>query len=352
MITIILSYVDDGHPLEFRAGRRHMRAIRYGRFGGYDVLGQVDVPTPIPTGDQALVRLTIAGVNPLDDTVRLGKLPPAAVKPFPITPGGTGVGVITRPGGSGLAEGARVAVAGGRYGVGLDGTWAEYIAVDPAHLVAIPDDVGDEAAAALAAGAGQLTAYLALTELAGFRAGQTVLAPGVGGAVGQGGVQIARVLGAAQAITTATSAAKAERGRAAGFEVIDLSVETLREGVRRLTDGKGVDVVLDGVAGPLTGEAIGALAVNGTLVSIGYSAGMQTTINVTDLIWKNAHIHGFRFALFSDEAVGAANRTLLDLVARKDFAPFVDSSLPLEQAAEAQRHLAEDGPFGRVLLAI
>ncbi|ADJ45332.1 NADPH:quinone reductase and related Zn-dependent oxidoreductase [Amycolatopsis mediterranei S699] len=329
-----------------------MRAIQYDEFGGYDVLRVVDVPVPVPDDGQALVRVTLAGVNPLDDTVRSGKLPAAAVRPLPIRPGGFGVGVLTEPGASGLPAGTRVILSGGRYGVGADGAWAEYIAVDPRHVVPIPDAVDDTAAAALTAATGHLTAYLALSELAGFRPGQSVLAPGVAGGVGQGGVDVARVLGAGAAITTATSTAKAERGRAAGFEVIDLSTESLRDGVHRLTGGKGVDVVLDGVGGSVTGAALGALAVDGTLVSVGYAASTRTEIDVTDLIWKNTHIHGFRFALFTPEQINAANTHLLDLLARKEITPLVDRVFPLEQAAQAQRHLAEGSPFGRVLLTI
>ena len=329
-----------------------MRAIQYDEFGDYDVLRAVDVPIPVPSPGQALVRLTLAGVNPLDDTVRRAKLPAAAVRPLPIRPGGFGVGVLTEPGASALSAGTRVVLSGGRYGVGADGTWAEYVAVDPQHVLPIPDGVDDTAAAALTAATGHLTAYLALTELAGFHSGQSVLAPGVGGGVGQGGVDIARVLGAGAAITTATSTAKAERGRAAGFEVIDLSTESLRDGVHRLTGGQGVDVVLDGDGGAVTGAALGALAVDGTLVSIGYAASTRTEIDVTDLIWKNTHIHGFRFALFTPEQINSANTYLLELLARKEIAPLVDRVFPLEQAAQAQRHLAEGGPFGRVLLAI
>jgi NADPH2:quinone reductase len=324
-----------------------MRAIQYDEFGDYDVLEAVDVPIPVPGPGQALVRLTLAGVNPLDDTVRRGKLPAAAVKPLPIRPGG-----FTEPGATALPAGTRVVLSGGRYGVGADGTWAEYIAVDPRHVLPIPDDVDDTAAAALTAATGHLTAYLALTELAAFRPGQSVLAPGVGGGVGQGGVDIARVLGAGAAITTATTTARAERGRAAGFEVIDLSTESLRDGVHRLTGGRGVDVVLDGIGGTVTGAALGALAVDGTLVSIGYTAGTRTEIDVTDLIWKNTHLHGFRFALFTPEQINAANTRLLELLGRKEITPLVDRVFPLEQAAQAQRHLAEGGPFGRVLLAL
>jgi NADPH2:quinone reductase len=329
-----------------------MRAIQYHRFGDYDVLGPATVPAPTAPEGWAVVRVALAGVSPLDDTARLGKLPAGAIKPFPVVPGVSGVGVLVEPGSSALPVGTRVALGGGRYGLGVDGVWAELVAADPADLVPIPDAVDDTTAAALTTGAGHLTALLALTEVVGFRPGQTVLAPGVGGAVGQGGVEIARVLGASKAITTATSSAKAAKGREAGFEVIDLTRESLRDGVRRSTEGKGVDVVLDGVGGAITGEALGALAVDGSLVSIGYSAGMAATIDVTDLIWKNAHIHGFRFALFTPEQVRAANLRLLDLVARKEISPIVDSVFPLAEAARAQRHLIEGGPFGRVLLAV
>lgn len=329
-----------------------MRAIEYDHFGGYDVLDLVEAPLPPVADGQALVRMTMAGVSPLDETVRAGHLAPALHKPLPIRPGGTGTGVVEEPGASGLPWGARVVVSGGRYGVSADGCWAEYVAVDPVNLVAVPDAVDDEAAAALTTGAGYLTAYLALTELSAFRPGQAVLAPGVGGAVGQGGVEVARVLGAAHAITTATGSDKAEQGRAAGYEVIDLSRESLRDGVARLTGGKGVDVVLDGVGGQLTGEALGCLAVDGTLISIGYAAGTHADIDVTDLIWKNAHIHGFRFALFTPEQVNAANTTLLARLAAGELHPAVAQVFRLAQAAAAQHLLAEGHPFGRVLLAV
>lgn len=329
-----------------------MRAVQYDRFGDYDVLHLADIPRPAPQEGQALVRLAMAGIHPLDDTVRRGKLPPGSVKPFPVTAGSIGVGTVEEAGASGPAAGTRVMISGGRYGIGADGTWADWIVTDPAHLLAVPDGIDDTSAAALSTGAGYLTAHLALTELAGIQPGATVLAPGSGGAVGQGGVEIARQLGASLAITTATTTAKAELSRAAGYEVIDLARESLRDGVARLTGGKGVDIVLDGVAGPITGQALGALARGGILISIGYSAGTRAEIDVTDLIWKAARVRGFQFAMFTQEQIDAANVKLLDMVVRKEINPLVDRVFPLERAAEAQRHLIEGGPFGRVLLGM
>jgi NADPH:quinone reductase-like Zn-dependent oxidoreductase len=111
-----------------------------------------------------------------------------------------------------------------------------------------------------------------------------------------------------------------------------------------------VDVVLDGVGSPVTGEALASLAAGGSLVSIGYSGGTQASINVTDLIWKTAHVHGFMFSLFTPAAIAAANRSLLALLADKAIQPVVARTFPLAEAAAAQRHLIEDRPFGRVLL--
>ncbi|BDM74364.1 NADPH:quinone reductase (plasmid) [Streptomyces nigrescens] len=330
-----------------------MYGIQYREHGGYDRLRLVEMDLPEPAPGQALVRVTVSTVSPLDDTVRAGRMSPSLCKPLPLVPGGAAVGVVVDAGASGLPEGTRVAINGAGRGLSTDGTWREYIAEYPGALVPLPDEVSDRQMAAMLAGAGYSTAYLALTELAGFRPGQSVLAPGVGGAVGMGAVHVAAQLGASRVISTASRTEKAERARAAGFDdVIDLSRESLRDGVARLTDGRGVDVVLDGVAGPLLGEAIGSLAHGGTYIAIGYSAGTRGTIDVTDLMWKTARVHGYKFDMFPDDVTRAARQTLLDWLTDKRFEPTVAKEYPLAQAAEAQRHLIEDRPFGRVLLTM
>lgn len=165
-------------------------------------------------------------------------------------------------------------------------------------------------------------------------------------------MQVAQALGAAQVISTASSTAKAEQGRALGYEIIDLSQETLQEGVARVTHGTGVNVVLDGVAGPITGQALACLAPGGTLVNIGYSGGMKTTINVTDLIWRAAHMVGFTFSLFSQETLLETNWILFDLLAQGRLKPLIGRIFPLEEVAEAQQCLIEGRSFGRVLLRL
>ena len=328
-----------------------MRAIFYQQFGGYEQLQMTERPLPQLRAGGVLLKMRLAGVSPLDNTLRAGHL--GFVKPtFPFYPGSSGVGTVVSSTQTKFPEGTRVALSGGGYGVGREGTWQEYVAARAEHLTIIPENVSDEDAAALTTGAGYSTPYLALKELVKFTAGQRVLAPGISGSIGLGTMQVAQALGAAQVISTASSTAKAEQGRALGYEVIDLSQETLPEGVARVTDGKGVDVVLDGVAGPITGQALASLAPGGTLVTIGYSGGTEARINVTDVIWKTAHVVGFMFALFSQETIQETNRTLFDLLAQGRLKPVVGRIFPLEETAQAQQFLIEGRSFGRVLIRL
>jgi NADPH2:quinone reductase len=131
-----------------------------------------------------------------------------------------------------------------------------------------------------------LTAQITLT-VAGFKPGMTVLAPAIGGSVGNATYQLARAQGAGRVISTAGSAAEAINARKPGFEdVIDLTSEGLADGVRRMTAGRGVDIAIDSVGGTATGEALSSLGLGGVLLTLGYSAGRKTTIDVTDLLGR------------------------------------------------------------------
>ena len=113
---------------------------------------------------------------------------------------------------------------------------------------------------------------------AGFKPGMRVLAPGIGGSVGNAVYQFARAQGAGKVISTAGSASKAAQARDLGFEdVIDLTAEGLGEGANRITGGTGVDIVIDGIGGTVPSEALRALSSGGTLITLGYSAGRKTT---------------------------------------------------------------------------
>jgi NADPH:quinone reductase len=326
-------------------GEVMMRAMRAESFTGYGALKLVEVPKPILADGRVLVRITAAGVTPLDHTILSGGYPPVTA---PLILGNEGAGVVDNPGDSSFPVGARVMFTG-PYGVFEDGTYSEWMAVRGEDLCLIPDNIDDATAGGMPVA--YLTAQITLMQ-AGFAPGKTVLAPAIGGAVGNAVTQLARAQGAGKAISTTTNPAKAAQARALGFDdVIDLSAESLADGVARITGGRGVDVVIESVGGALTDQALATLALHGVLTSLGYSAGRQTTIDVTDLIWKRASMSGFLLFAQSHAVKAAAWATILSLLTSGRVKPIVERTYKLEEAAEALRYLIEDRPFGRVVLA-
>jgi len=322
-----------------------MRAIEAKTFSGYGGLRQIELPKPRPTKDRVLVRVTAAGVTPLDHTILSGGHPRAKA---PLVLGNEGAGVIEDAGDSGLAVGSGVMFTG-PYGVAENGAWQEWLLVKPEHLALVPEAVEDVVAASLPVA--YLTAQITLT-LAGFKPGITVLAPGIGGSVGNATYQLARAQGAGKAISTAGSAAKAAKACELGFkDVVDLSAEGLAEGVRRITAGKGVDIVIESIGGSVTSEALTSLAPGGVLITLGYSGGRKTTIDVTDLIWKRARMAGFSLFAQSSTAIFSAWRDIIPLIVSGSVKPIVERVFPFGEAGEALRHLTEDRPFGKVVLA-
>src|SRR5258708_4181197 len=255
-----------------------MRAMRAEQISGYESLKLVEIPKPTVTAGKVLVRITAAGVTPLDHTILSGKFHTTKV---PLVLGNEGAGAVEEGGGTDFATGSRVMFTGA-YGVFENGAYSEWLAVRKENLCLIPDGVDDVSAAGIPVA--YLTAQVALT-LAGFQAGKTVLAPAIGGSVGNAVTQLARALGAKHAISSTTNHAKAEQAKALGFnEVIDTSFEKLGDGVRRITGGYGADIVIDGIGGEVLSQALATLAPGGSLTTLGYSASRKATIDVTNLI--------------------------------------------------------------------
>src|SRR6266478_7697828 len=323
-----------------------MRAMRAEGFGGYKDLKVVDLPKPTVANGKVLLRMTAAGVTPLEHTILAGQFPLAKA---PLVLGSEGAGVVEEGGGTDFPVGARVMFTG-PYGVFEDGAYSEWLAVRKESLCLIPAGVDDVSAAGIPVA--YLTAQMALT-LAGFQAGKTVLAPAIGGAVGNAVTQLARALGAKHAISSTTNHAKAVEAEKLGFpEVVDLSAENLGDGVRRITAGYGADIVIDGVGGEVFSEALATLAPGGSLTTLGYSAGRKTTIEVTDLIWKQASITTFVLFAQPQAAWADAWNTIVALLKSRAIKPIVAKTFPLAEAADALRYLVEGRPFGRVVLTI
>jgi NADPH2:quinone reductase len=327
-------------------GKANMRAMRAEQFSGYEALKLVELPKPTAPDGKVLVRITAAGVTPLDHTILSGKFHTTKV---PLVLGNEAAGLVEEGCGTDFPVGSRV-MFWGTYGAFEDGTYSEWVAVRKEDLCLIPDNVDDLSAAGIPVA--YLTAQVALA-LAGFRAGKTVLAPAIGGSVGNAVTQLARALGAKHAISSTTNHAKAEQAKALGFnEVIDTSLEKLVDGVRRITDGYGADIVIDGIGGEVLSEALGALALGGSLITLGYSASRKTTIDVTNLIVPQTSIRGFNMFSQPQAAVADAWNSIVSLLQSGAIKPIVAKTSPLTEAAEALRYLVEGRPFGRVVLTI
>src|SRR6267142_1639918 len=305
-----------------------MRAMRAESFTKYGGLKLVEVPRPRRADGRVLVRITAAGVTPLDHTILSGEYPRATA---PLILGNEGAGVVEDPGDSVLSAGARVMFTG-PYGVAEDGTYSEWIAVREDDLCIIPDTIDDATAGSMPVA--YLTAQITLTQ-AGFEPGKTVLAPAIGGAVGNAVIQLARAQGAAKAISTTTNPAKAERARALGFDdVIDLSAESLTDGIARLMGGREVDVVIDSVGGALTGHALATLALGGVLTSLGYSAGREHEglLSVRAIAWDESRRVGHHPAATDFGKGQAGRRTSVQAGGRRRSSPPSDRRPPLRQS--------------------
>src|SRR6476660_7369967 len=324
-----------------------MRAMSAENFNGYKELKPIDLPKPAVTDGRVLLRMTAAGVTPLDHTILSGKFPHQLEVPLVL--GNEGAGVVEEGGGADFPAGSRV-MFWGAYGAFEDGSYAEWIAVRKEDLCLIPDNVDDVSAAGIPVA--YLTAQVALT-LAGFRPGKTVLAPAIGGSIGNAVTQLARALGAKHAMSSTTNHAKAEQAKALGFnEVVDTSLEKLGDGVRRITSGYGADIVIDGIGGEVMSEALGALAVEGRLTTLGYSASRKATIDVINLIVPQASIRGLNMFAQPKAAITNAWKVIVSLLKAGAIKPIVAKTFPLEQAVDALRYLIEGRPFGRVVLTI
>jgi NADPH2:quinone reductase len=264
--------------------------------------------------------------------------------------GNEGAGVVVEDPTNRFVAGDRVLFFAGPGGVSQDGTWAEYALVPTGNLAHLPLHVSDEVAGGLPIA--YLSAFLALRQ-AGFTEGQSVLAPGVGGSVGNATLKVAHALGASRLLSTSGSGGKVAAAsndlNLERLDIVNLEQESLADGLARLAPD-GVDVVIDAVGGSLTGQAVGGLSSRGRVVVMGYVAGTETNLRVTDLVWKRAVLSGFSLFAANPEQQGEAFETIMPLIARGDIKPAHERTFRLDQAPEAMRHLIEDRPYGKVTL--
>jgi NADPH:quinone reductase len=265
-----------------------MRALRFSRQGTLDGLEVVVLPDPIPQPGEALVEVRAAGLNPSDPKNVLGKM---AQTTLPRVPGRDFAGVVVA--GSAAWRGSEVLGSGDGLGFTRDGSHAELLAVPEEALVLKPPALSFEQAAAI--GVPFMTAWSALVTAAGIQRGETALVTGAAGTVGAAACQIARWRGARVIGTVrvardpmAPSAAVA----AIADPLIDLEREDLVAAVHAATGGRGVDVALDVVGGPLFEPCLRCLAHGGRQVSISASGDPRVSFNLADFYHREARLLG------------------------------------------------------------
>lgn len=342
-----------------------MRAALIRRYGGPEVMEVGEVPDPVAGPGEVLVRVRAAALNHFDLWIRKGL--PALQVPLPHIPGGDVVGVVAGLGAgvAGLAAGTRVVVNPGltcgrcvRCQSGQDNlcaefrmvgehTWggqAEYLAVPATNVVPAPEGVDDAALASLPTTF--LTAWQMLVDKAALAQGETVLVIAGGSGVGVAAIQIAKLYGA-RVIATVSSAAKADRVRALGAdEVLDTSGVNLVGECKRLTGGRGVDVVIEHAGGESFKAAVRVAAKGGRIVTCGATGDHEPALNLRYVFWRQIAILGSTMA-----PKGRLHR-ILDLVAAGRLRGVVDRVLPLADVAEGHRLLEARQAVGKVVLAI
>jgi NADPH:quinone reductase-like Zn-dependent oxidoreductase len=330
-----------------------MKIVQFADYG--QPFQVVEAPTPELEPGQVLVKMVAASINPRDVNIRDGMfrhIPPPLGTTSKIM-GQEGAGVIA----ASKADQQKYPVGSAvffrqAYNLPRGGTWQEYVVATPQDLLPLPPGKSMFEAAALRVP--YLSAILSLGK-AGFRpdggADQLVFVPAVGSAVGNAVIQLVRAFGAQEPITTAGSSAKAEKARALGYSrVIDLTQETVVDGVKRLTGGAGVDAAVDILGGPFTNQILSILKPGKTLVVCGMSAGVQANILLPELVARGRTMTALNIIFTPPTVQDPAFEHVLQIWKDNRVTPLIDKVFPFTQAEEAQRYLIEGRPLGRVLL--
>jgi len=289
-------------------------------------------PVPRAGEGQALIRVTAAPVNPLDLLCASGTSY-FGVPALPYVPGTQGVGNVAAS--RRVATGQRVWFSCGAGMKPGDGTLAEYCAAEDTALVPLPDDVGDDLAAAL--GLSAIAAWMALTWRGGLQMGENVLVLGASGTVGQVAVQAARLLGAGRVTAACRDPHGLRRAAELGADaVVDLSgadVDAITDRLRDAVSGR-LDLVVDPLWGKPAEAAIRVLSPNGRLVNLGSSAGEDARLGSATVRAAMISVLGYTNNALASDQKAAAFAEILDHAAAGRLT--VDREvLPLSRAAEA-----------------
>jgi len=325
-----------------------MKVVQIPRTGGPEVFEVVEVETPRPSRGQVLVRAGAISVNFADVMVRQGTY--MAMPPLPAIPGMELAGFVEDLGEAvtGLERGQRVVVFG-------QSCYAEYVVAPAPHVFPIPDSVGLEKAAALPVN--YLTAFHMMHTMGHLKAGQTVLTHAAAGGVGTAVIQLGRIAGFT-VIGLASSDEKCAYARGQGIDhVINTGSENVVERVKQITSGKGVDLILNAVAGDTFAKDFEMLAPLGQIIWFGMADGppkANLTRHLAVDFAKGVGVRVFHLWFSLGQPYPALLRESFDIVlgylADRRIRPHIHERLPLAEAARAHTLLESRRVMGKLIL--
>ena len=321
-----------------------MRAIRFHRTGGPEVLQLDEIPLPSPGPGEVRIALRFAGVNFIDTYFRSGLYDAG---PLPARVGKEGSGVVTAVG-----EGVVSPRIGDRVAFwDATGSYADEVLLPAARALPLPEALSFELGAALPLQG--MTAHYLVRGIRPVEPGDTVLIHAAAGGVGLLAVQLARRAGA-RVFGTCSTPAKAELARAAGCDEVILYTETnFADVVLAATDGRGVDLAIDGVGQTTFLDSVRATRVRGTVIVFGQSSGMIAPFSPRPVLGSRTLVSASLFDYArTPEELALRSRFVFDLAAEGSLDVRIDSRFPLAEAADAHRRLESRATAGKLLLAV
>jgi len=324
-----------------------MRAALVTRLDGPAGVEVAEVPEPSadgPFGPQVLVEVRAVGISFPDLLLSRGEYQLKPDLPFALGVDFAGV-VRSAPDDSGFSSGDRVAC------VLPHGGAAEVVAAGPDSVFPLPDSISFEQGAAIPMN--YLTAQFALADRAGLREGETVLVHGAAGGVGTASLQVAKGYGA-RTIGVVSSEAKAEMAARAGADETVL-VDDFLPAVKELTDGQGVDVVVDVVGGELMTDSLRSLAPLGRLLVLGFTGGSIPQVKVNRLLLNNIDVRGVGWGAYAMSRSSFMRQQWEQLRPMLDSGvvdPPIGATYPLERIGEALQEMADRRTLGKTVLTM
>jgi NADPH:quinone reductase len=322
-----------------------MKALLCTRYGAPDDLEVADIAAPKPGPGEALVKIHAAALNFFDTLIIAGKYQFKPAPPF--SPAAEFAGTVEA-----LGQGVTSFKPGDRVlGYMTYGAAREFVAVDAGKLIKIPDALDFDRAAGLCITYG--TTFHALKDRARLKAGESLAVLGASGGVGLAAVELGKIMGA-RVIACASSDDKLAFTRQHGADdAINYASEDIKEGLRRVTGGKGADVTYDPVGGKYTEPALRSIAWQGRFLVVGFAAGDIPKLPLNLVLLKGCDVLGVFWGAFIDrdpKGHRANTRQLIDWCVEGKISSHVHATYPLSDGIAALKSIAARQVMGKVIL--